>query len=214
MTLKNRILAIVVGMSFIFATNLYAIQHEQDAYLDPPGLPQAVKVIGEVNYQTGTVKFFGKQEQVFVSPSTGKSFSLKGIKTLDGKAMDLSQLNGKFVFLNLWASWCVPCRVEMPTIQRLYDKLKSNKNIVFVVLSDDEPGDVQKLASSESLSLPFYVTDRLNVAAVPITLIIAPTGDIVFWEVGAYNWDSKNVLDFFFKLENGFVMKSRVSSKK
>ncbi len=57
--------------------------------------------------------------------------------TLDGKAINLSDLKGKVVFVNLWASWCPPCRAEMPRIEALYKKIDKSK-VAFVMLSLDD----------------------------------------------------------------------------
>jgi len=54
------------------------------------------------------------------------------IKTLDGTVVDFNQFRGKVVFINLWATWCGPCRVEMPSIQKLYDQLDKASKTPFL----------------------------------------------------------------------------------
>src|SRR5687767_1233574 len=62
------------------------------------------------------------------------------LQDLQGKTVKFSSLKNKVVFLNIWATWCPPCVAEMPGIQSLYDKMKGNRNIVFVMLSVDQNG--------------------------------------------------------------------------
>ena len=64
--------------------------------------------------------------------------------TPDGRPVSLSELRGKAVFVNLWASWCPPCRAEMPGIEALYQKVDKSK-VAFVMLSlDENPAKAQK----------------------------------------------------------------------
>src|SRR5688500_10784213 len=56
------------------------------------------------------------------------------VKDLEGKTLAMSELKGKVIFLTLWATWCGPCRVEMPSIQNLYNSVDNDK-IAFVILS-------------------------------------------------------------------------------
>src|SRR5688572_10374333 len=65
------------------------------------------------------------------------------LKTLTGEAVDFNQFKGKVVFINLWATWCGPCRVEMPSIQELYNEIDKEK-IQFVMLSLDRDADLPK----------------------------------------------------------------------
>ncbi len=55
-----------------------------------------------------------------------------------GKEMTTADLKGKTVFLNFWATWCPPCRAEMPSLNELYNKLKDDDRIVFLFISEDE----------------------------------------------------------------------------
>ena len=63
--------------------------------------------------------------------------------TPDGIPLDKASLKNKVVFINLWATWCGPCRAEMPTIQQLYAE-NNNPNVVFVILSLDQGASAQK----------------------------------------------------------------------
>ncbi len=69
------------------------------------------------------------------------------LKDLEGNKIPFDQFKGKVVFLNLWATWCGPCRAEMPSIQNLYEKVDKEK-IVFVMLSLDREGDTKKVSGT------------------------------------------------------------------
>ena len=59
------------------------------------------------------------------------------LKDLDGNTVSLSALKGKVIFLNVWATWCGPCRDEMPSMETLYNEFKSNKDFVMLAVSQD-----------------------------------------------------------------------------
>ncbi len=120
------------------------------------------------------------------------------IRTLQGQAVDFQQFKGKVVFLNLWATWCGPCRAEMPGIQELYNSIDRSQ-IEFVMLSLDRSEHKQKVLDyikKSSYSFPAYtpvgyLPEALNVPSIPTTLIINKQGQVVTTEVGATNFNTK-----------------------
>lgn len=119
------------------------------------------------------------------------------LKTLDGKDFNLSSVKKtkkKILFVNIWATWCGPCRREMPGLQKLFNKF--SKQITFVFVSQEEASVVENFMKEHNYTLPTYLTTEKNIPAVfktdaiPTTFIVAPHGSIVFKEVGAMNWDS------------------------
>jgi thiol-disulfide isomerase/thioredoxin len=136
-----------------------------------------------------------------------KSFDYNfSIKDMNGKVIDFNAFKGKTIFLNLWATWCGPCRVEMPTIQKLYDRV-NHEEIIFVILSLDEKKNHNKVLnfiSDSELTLPVYepasaLPEQLNVPSIPTTFVIDPKGKIVSKKVGAANFNT----DKFEKFLNG-----------
>ncbi|HRJ83831.1 MAG TPA: TlpA disulfide reductase family protein [Cyclobacteriaceae bacterium] len=120
------------------------------------------------------------------------------LKTLAGENVAIETLKGKVIFLNMWATWCGPCREEMPGIQKLYEKTKSD-DIVFVMLSVDQEGDQNKVAAylkRNSFTFPVYMptsnmSTQLNVPSIPTTFIISKDGKIAHQKVGSTNYDSE-----------------------
>jgi thiol-disulfide isomerase/thioredoxin len=119
------------------------------------------------------------------------------IKTLAGETVDFTQFKGKVVFINLWATWCGPCRAEMPSIQKLYDQIDKEK-IKFVILSLDNDEDLPKIikyVDKYDYSFPVYqpkgfLPSQLSVPSIPTTFIIDPNGNIVSKKVGATNFNT------------------------
>ena len=107
----------------------------------------------------------------------------------------MTELKGKKVFVNLWASWCPPCKAEMPSIAALYNKLDKNK-IVFVLLSVDEkfqsPLDFM---NKNNLNLPVYfptqpLPDLFNTGGIPVTFIFNEKGELIKQNNGVEDYDT------------------------
>jgi thiol-disulfide isomerase/thioredoxin len=127
-----------------------------------------------------------------------------GFKMIDlqGKQVDFESLKGKVVFLNIWATWCPPCIAEMPNIQKLYDKVGSDK-IAFVMLSVDENGmeKVKKYINKKKYTFPVYMPasnfpQEFHSNAIPTTFIISPEGKIVAKQEGMADYNTKEVVEF------------------
>lgn len=131
------------------------------------------------------------------------------VRDKDGQRLNFSQYKGKVIFLNLWATWCGPCRAEMPTIEQLYRQVGSD-TIMFVMLSVDESEHeprVKRYIESNGYTFPVfrpsgYLTEQLNVPMIPTTFIIAKDGRIVSKEVGATNFDTPRFRKFLGRLAN------------
>ena len=75
------------------------------------------------------------------------------LKNLEGKDVSLIEFRGKFVLINFWATWCGPCKIEMPSLESLYQKFK-NKNFAMLAISNDMFG--------ETVVKPFVKTHKLS----------------------------------------------------
>ncbi len=116
---------------------------------------------------------------------------------LDGKPINLKELKGKRVFLNLWATWCKPCIAEMPDLSKASDIL-SKENYLFLAASDEDMDKIKKFISRYDYHFQFVKMENsvydLDVVALPTSFIINAKGDIVYDEVGAKDWASDEVL--------------------
>lgn len=119
-----------------------------------------------------------------------------------GRQLTLVDFKGKVVLLNVWATWCAPCRKEMPTLDRLQAQL-GGKDFEVVALSIDRggPGVVRKFFSDIGIrALALYVDpsmdamSKLAIIGVPTTLLIDRTGREVARHTGEAEWDRPEVI--------------------
>ncbi len=128
-------------------------------------------------------------------------FSLADLK---GNAVRLANLKGKVVFVNVWATWCEPCRQEMPSMQALYDTLAGGDFTMLAVNSDQSGRDVvEKFVEMYELRFPvlpdpnLQVAGRYKVTGYPETFVIDRNGMIVAHEIGPRHWDAPATIAAF-----------------
>lgn len=119
------------------------------------------------------------------------------LQTLDGQTVQLSDYKGKKVVVNFWATWCKPCRTEMPHMQKYYDKRAEKDNVEILALNltynDKGPDNVQKFVDSYDLSFPIVLmeNDKLlqdyEVLSMPSTIFIDTDGRVQHQYTGALN---------------------------
>ena len=103
---------------------------------------------------------------------------------LQGKAWTLQALRGKVVLVNFWATWCDPCRREMPDLETLYRRFK-NQGLVVVAISDDDAGKVKQLIVERKFTYPVLldpgrkVTDLFRVEGIPKSFVYDRDGKLV-----------------------------------
>lgn len=121
------------------------------------------------------------------------SFSVQDI---NGNIVNLQSLKGKKLFVNLWASWCPPCKREMPSIEKLSQSVDNDK-VKFVLISfDDQFEKAKNYVSSKGFKLPIYYPAEnppalFNVQGIPATFIFNENGELVKRIDGSENYDTK-----------------------
>ncbi len=142
-----------------------------------------------------------------LEPEEAFDFSFEAV-TPDGKPLDKKALKGKVVFLNLWATWCGPCRAEMPTIEQVYQETKG-KDVVFIILSLDQGAMAEKKVrdyiAKSKYSFPVYIlkattTQLGSVRSIPTTYVISKKGMIARTEIGMTNFNTDRFKKFLEKL--------------
>jgi thiol-disulfide isomerase/thioredoxin len=122
------------------------------------------------------------------------------VRSLDGQDFKMAEVKGKVVFLNFWATWCPPCVAEMPSIQRLHEKLK-DEGVVFVCISNEEASKVNQFAKEKGFTFPIYTMHGapplvFKTRGIPSTFILSPDGKIAFKHIGSAKWDDDQSIDF------------------
>ncbi len=149
------------------------------------------------------------QRQIAFSPSVNTvdesekidtyNWSLNGLNTAN---IEFSDLKGKVVFINFWATWCPPCRAEMPMIQKLYNDYKDK--VAFVFVTNENWSTVENFYKKNSYDLPSYNSissppNKLSETnSIPATYLLDKEGNILIKKTGAADWDSdkvRNLLD-------------------
>jgi cytochrome c biogenesis protein CcmG, thiol:disulfide interchange protein DsbE len=125
------------------------------------------------------------------------------LRDLKGTTISLSSLRGKVVFLNVWATWCSPCREEMPAIQTLYDEFSNDRDFVVLAVNEDTGGRTPVDAYVHGNAFKFTVLldpqnlvgDAYDVSGIPETFIIDRDGRIVAHHLGPYDWSKSEMRD-------------------
>jgi thiol-disulfide isomerase/thioredoxin len=120
----------------------------------------------------------------------------------DGEVFELDKTHGQWVFLHFWASWCGPCREEMPAIQKLSEKIDADKlRIVMVNTSEDEDTIFTFLASlsidiNTLMDTDGEVTEVWKPRGLPTSFLIAPDGKVRYQAIGGRDWDKTEYVSF------------------
>ncbi|HRO43818.1 MAG TPA: TlpA disulfide reductase family protein [Flavipsychrobacter sp.] len=120
----------------------------------------------------------------------------------DNRINDLASLRGKVVFINFWATWCPPCVAEMPSIQKLYDNLREDTNVVFLLVDMDRDLPKSKaFMEKKDYDMPLFipvgdVPSFLFNGSLPTTVVIDTKGEIAWKHTGAANYGTEDFRAF------------------
>ncbi|VAW76213.1 Thiol:disulfide oxidoreductase related to ResA [hydrothermal vent metagenome] len=129
-----------------------------------------------------------KQLKLFKAPG----FSLKGE---DGKTYRLSDFRGKLVIINFWATWCPPCRYEMPAMERAWKKLKGKGVMLLAINVGEDENTLFEFMAKYPMSFPVLmdrkgeVIKQYKVTGLPTTYIIDQKGVVIHRAMGGRLWD-------------------------
>ena len=130
------------------------------------------------------------------------------LETLDGTSVALGDYRDKFVLLNFWATWCAPCRKEMPALDNLNKELNHAGLEVVGVHVGPSLDSIKRFL--EQVPVEFTILVDLNmqlsnwgVLGLPTTFLVSPEGRIIYRAVGEREWDSAEVVRFLTKVMSG-----------
>jgi peroxiredoxin len=119
---------------------------------------------------------------------------------LTGKEWQLSDLRGKVVFINFWATWCPPCIQELPSMEALKQRLSTASFQMLTILYSDRPELGQSMVNKSGYSFPVLIdTDaavgrQYGLTGVPETFIIDPQGILREKFIGPFDWESQDAM--------------------
>jgi len=122
------------------------------------------------------------------------------LKDIDGVSISTQEFRGKVLVLNVWASWCPPCRREMPSLEELSRKVDGNHIVVAGLSADKDVNLVQEFLGQSRITFRNFIdTDgsivrTLDTLVYPVTLLISPDGKIVYRVQGERDWSSPAIL--------------------
>ncbi len=118
------------------------------------------------------------------------------LKMPDGKTFRLMDYRGRVVFVNFWATWCPPCREEMPAMERLYRQHKDQGFVLLAVSLDADPAKVPPFVRQGSFTFPIGLDPKMDVAntygvrALPSSFIVDREGQLAALALGPRPWDN------------------------
>jgi len=145
-----------------------------------------------------------RQGESSVAGKKAEDFSMD----LNGKPAHLSDLRGKVVVLNFWATWCPPCVEETPGLNRLQKYIESRNGVVIGVSADEDPAIYEKFLHEKGVIFPTYrdpgtkdehspIAQDYGTSMYPETYIIDRKGVIVRKIIGTQDWSSPELLAYF-----------------
>ena len=135
-----------------------------------------------------------------LQPWRGGSTPALDLRALDGPAHRLADYRGKVVLVNFWATWCEPCRDEMPSMQRLKEKLAGKEFAVLAVNLDEPEARVRAFLSQMKVDFTVLLDPgrkaarAWNARILPASYLIGPDGRIRYSVVGEIDWDHDRVV--------------------
>jgi thiol-disulfide isomerase/thioredoxin len=127
-------------------------------------------------------------------------------RTVNDSSINLGTLRGKTIFINFWATWCPPCIAEIPGINSLYQKLRHDSTMVFLMADvDGNFVKSKKFLANRNADLPLVkaevvIPENIFSGTLPTTLVINKKGEIVFHEQGVANYGTKKFEAFLVEL--------------
>lgn len=162
-------------------------------------------VLGAISYGMGAILLkTGVMNASTAAPPVMHDFDYDfTLQDLQQNAVNIQNLRGKTLFINVWATWCGPCRIEMPSIEALYKDMDTSR-VAFLMISVDELDNhekVKEFITDKGFTFPVYtpvsgLPGVLQVRSIPSTFIVAPGGKIVMQESGLANYNTRRVKEF------------------
>ena len=144
-----------------------------------------------------------KQPDINIPPEKQENADYNlSLISFNNEIVHMKDYKDKVVFINFWASWCPPCRAEMPTIQDLYNKVKANKNIAFFMVTlDEDTAKARQFINQKGYTFPVYfltgyMPGMYNSGTIPSTYLISKQGKVAVKEIGMADYNTTKFRNF------------------
>lgn len=133
------------------------------------------------------------QQGMKMSADVSKQAPEFSLRTLEGNEVKLSDYKGKKVIINFWATWCPPCKAEMPAMQKLYERV--NGQFDLLAINIDPKNDVAGFVNDNRITFPVLldesgkINESYSILSVPTTFLVDEKGIIVKKHIGAMTLD-------------------------
>lgn len=132
------------------------------------------------------------------------------LEALSGETHKLDQFKGKVVVMNIWATWCAPCRVEMPELENLSTLTDQNKIKVIGITIDREAEKAKKFLADTAITFTNYIDNRqlvtrriLGIKGLPTTYIFNKEGKLIDQAMGPRKWDAPEIIQALENIYSG-----------
>jgi cytochrome c biogenesis protein CcmG/thiol:disulfide interchange protein DsbE len=172
------------------------------------GILRKIAVWGVLAAALGVVLLFAmpsyRQGEASIAGTTAKDFPLE----IAGKPARLTDLKGKVVILNFWATWCPPCVEETPALNHLQKYIESRNGVILGVAADEDADAYEKFLRDQAVVFPTYrdpstkdnhspIAQSYGTSMYPETYVIDRHGKIARKFIGLQQWDSPDMLAYF-----------------
>ena len=151
---------------------------------------------------TGLFRAEIKKDGITNTPSAA-SYSFT---SAEGTTINTADMKGKVILINFWASWCPPCRAEMPSLMALYQKFKNDDGYVFLFINeDDDKAKAVKFLGKNQYSIPLSsrsgnTPDEIFSGTLPTTIVIDTTGKVVLKHEGMADYNNDGFIKQLYEL--------------
>lgn len=141
------------------------------------------------NEATNNLSAGSNSPHININTSKIKAIDFK-LKDLNGREVSLSDFKGKKVYLNFFATWCSPCKAEMPEIQKLYEETKDSDLVILAVDLGEDSGTVSNFINNKKYSFNVLldsnnlVAEKYQITSIPASYFIDKDGNIIDKHIG------------------------------
>ena len=168
--------------------------------LSPPRQRRLIRLLVVLGLLLGAVGLTGATQEAELVAWTGGPTPPLVLQDVDGRPHDLIEYRGKAVVVNFWATWCAPCRNELPSLERLRDVLRGRPlEVLTINVAEGEPR-VKRFRNEFPLRLPILLDPNgeaqraWSVRGLPATFVLDGAGAIRSWSLGELDWAQPKIL--------------------